>query len=407
MASNPFGKLGLQDAEEALKSIGVDAFFRSASERLDGGHVVVDSRRLIMAGSNDYLGLSHHPEVIEAAVAAVRRYGTSVSGSRPLNGTLDLHERLEARLAGFLGQPSAMVVTTGYQANLALSALLGPNDVAFSDARNHASLIEATRLGAGSVRVYRHGDVDHLAELLAQAPAGTGRLIITDGVFSMEGDAAPLRALRQLADEHGARLIVDSAHDLGMLGRRGAGLSELCGLEERTDLITATFSKALGSIGGALAGPAENVRYLRYNARSATFSAALPPASAAAALTALDIIESQPERRERLFRLAEGLHNGARRLGFDTSPSTTPIVPLWFPDIPAAGAYWTALFEEGVFTNLVGPPAVAPGRAMLRMTLTAGHDDGDLDAVLAAMARATRKLGSPGRPLPPITLTRV
>jgi len=246
MASNPFGKLGLQDAEEALKSIGVDAFFRPASERLDGAHVVVDGRRLIMAGSNDYLGLSHHPEVIEAAVAAVRRYGTSVSGSRPLNGTLDLHERLEARLAGFLGQPSAMVVTTGYQANLALSALLGPNDVAFSDARNHASLIEATRLGAGSVQVYRHGDVDHLAELLARAPAGTGRLIITDGVFLMEGDAAPLRALRQLADVHGARLIVDSAHDLGMLGRRGAGLSELCGLEERTDIITATFSKALG-----------------------------------------------------------------------------------------------------------------------------------------------------------------
>lgn len=405
MTVDPFAKRGLHDADALLRSGGVNAFFRTLAGRTAGGHVLIDGRAVLMAGSNDYLGLSHHPRVIDAAVAALRRYGASVSGSRTLNGSLDLHEELETRIAAFLGQPSAIVTTTGFQANLALAALLGRHDVAFSDRHNHASLIEGLRLGHGRTRGYRHADPEHLRGLLSTAPEDAGRLIVTDGVFSMEGDAAPLRELRALADEYGAKLIVDSAHDLGVWGARGAGLSEYLGVEDRADLITGTFSKAFGSIGGVLAGPAANVRYLRYNARSVLFSAALPPASAAAALAALEVIEAEPQLRQRLFRLGEGLHNGLRALGFDTSPSTTPIVPVSFPGVAAAGEFWAGLLDEGVFTNLLGPPATSAGNGMLRLTLTAAHDESHLAALLTAFAKVSDRLRPPRTAdLPPITL---
>ncbi|MBG0563693.1 aminotransferase class I/II-fold pyridoxal phosphate-dependent enzyme [Actinoplanes aureus] len=406
MIVDPFAKGGLHQAEAILKAHGVDAYFRSTATRTGDSHAVIDGRTVMLAGSNDYLGLSTHPAVVEAAVTATRRLGTSVGGSRALTGTLDLHGELEERLATFLGQEAAVVTTTGFQANLALSALLGRSDVAFLDARVHASLIEAARLGWGRVRRYRHLDVAHLRELLAAAPAGSGRLVVTDGMFSMDGDVADLRALREAADEYGAKLVVDAAHDMGVLGSRGAGLAEHCGVEDRVDLITGTFSKAFGSIGGVLAGPASNVRYLRYNARPILFSAALPPASAAAALAALTVIETEPERRTRTLDLAEGLHNGLRALGFDTRPSATPIVPVRFPDLAAAGAFWAGLFRAGVFTNLVAAPAI-PAGAMLRLTLTANHDETHLATVLEAVEAVGRRLGVPRRPdLPPVSLAR-
>jgi 8-amino-7-oxononanoate synthase len=390
MVADPFAKSGLHDAEAVLKAHGVDAYFRSWPAHY------------ILAASNDYLGLSRHPRVIAAATEALAEYGASVSGSRPLTGTIALHEVLEARMATFLGQESAVVATTGFQANLALSAAMGRDDVAFGDARNHASLVEGLRLGTGTVRSYRHGDLDHLRRRLAAADGPGGRLIVTDGVFSMEGDVAPLRGLREVADEFGAKLIVDSAHDIGVLGRRGAGLAE----DQRMDLITATFSKAFGSIGGVIAGPAANVRLLRYNARPLVFSAGLPPASAAAALAALDVIEAEPERRDRLFDLTRTLHDGLRALGLDTRPSTTPIVPVPFPDMATAGEFWAGLTEEGVVTSLVGPPATA--RAMLRVTLTAAHDAGHAARVLKAFARVADRLGTPrsAAPLPPVKLSR-
>lgn len=401
MSADPFDKGGLHDAEAVLKAHGVDAYFREIAERTGDSHAIIDGRKVLMAGSNDYLGLSTHPKVVEAAVAATRRLGTTVSGSRPLSGSLVLHGELEERMAAFLRQPAAVVTTTGFQANLALSALIGRGDLVFADARNHASLVEAGRLGLGTFRRYRHGDLAHLRQLLDKAAPGTGRLIMTDSVFSMEGDPADLRGLRAVADEYGAKLIIDAAHDFGVLGKRGAGLAEVCGVEDRIDLITATFSKAFASIGGVLAGPAANVRYLRYNARPMIYSAALPPASAAAALAALEIIEAEPERRHRVLDLASDLHNGLRELGFDTRPSTTPIVPVSFPSMAEAGAHWAALFDDGVFTNLSGPPAAAG--AMLRVTLTANHDETHLERVLDAFDR----LDAPRENhIPPVTLTR-
>ncbi|MBB2940466.1 8-amino-7-oxononanoate synthase [Actinoplanes lutulentus] len=402
MVIDPFAKAGLHDAEAVLQAHGVDAYFRAVEGWTSDGYAILDGRKVLMAGSNDYLGLSRHPRVIAAAVEALGRYGTSVSGSRPLNGTIDLHERLEARIAAFLGQESAAVATTGFQANLALAAAMGPGDVAFSDARNHASLIDGLRLGAGTVRSYRHTDLAHLRRRLEAATEPGGRLIVTDGVFSMEGDVAPLRGLRDLADEFGAKLIVDSAHDLGVLGHRGAGLHEATGLSSRADLITATFSKALGSTGGVIAGPAANVRRLRYNARSLVFSAGLPPASAAAALAALEVLIEEPQRRERLHTLSRLLHNGLRAIGLDTRPSVTPIVPLSFPDMASAGTFWAALCEAGVLVNLVGPPATS--RAMLRITLTATHDESHAERVVKAVTEVAHRLGTPRapHPLPPV-----
>ncbi|MEU4423401.1 pyridoxal phosphate-dependent aminotransferase family protein [Actinoplanes sp. NPDC024001] len=407
MTVDPFAKGGLHQAEAILKAHGVDAYFRSMAARTGDSHAVIDGRKVMLAGSNDYLGLSTHPAVIEAAVNAARRLGTSAGGSRALSGTLDLHGELEERIAAFLGQEAAVVTTTGFQANLALSALLGRSDIAFLDARVHASLLEAARLGWGRVRRYRHLDTAHLRELLAAAPDDAGRLVVTDGMFSMDGDVADLRALRDAADDFGAKLIVDAAHDMGVLGNRGAGLAEHCEVEDGLDLITATFSKAFASIGGVLAGPAGNVHYLRSNARSILFSAALPPASAAAALAALTVVETEPERRTRTLDLAEGLHNGLRTLGFDTRPSTTPIVPVRFADLAAGGAFWAALFRAGVFTNLVAAPAIPGGGAMLRLTLTANHDETHLATVLEAFDTAGRRLGVPRGPdLPPVRLTR-
>ncbi|WP_433365168.1 aminotransferase class I/II-fold pyridoxal phosphate-dependent enzyme [Actinoplanes sp. CA-142083] len=403
MSVDPFGKGGLHEAEVVLKAHGVDAFFREAAERTGDSHVVIDGRKVLMAGSHDYLGLSTHPHVVEAAVRAVRRWGTTVSGSRPLSGSLVLHRELEDRLAAFLGQEAATLTNSGFQANLALSSLMGRHDVVFADARNHASLVDAARLGWG--RVHRYKNLDQLGKQLADAPSGTGRLILTDGVFSMDGDAADLRGLRALADHHGAKLVVDAAHDMGVLGARGRGLVEHCGLDDRVDLISVTLSKSLASIGAALAGPAAHVNYLRTNARPILYSVAVPPASAAAALAALDVVETEPERRRHVLDLAEGLHNGLRRMGLDTRPSTTPVVPVRFADMATAGAFWAALFEAGVFTNLVGPPA--SGTAMLRLTLTANHDETHLATVLEACDRAARQLGVPRVPdIPEVALTR-
>ncbi|MCO8277994.1 pyridoxal phosphate-dependent aminotransferase family protein [Actinoplanes sp. TRM 88003] len=404
--ADPFAKNGLHDIEAVLKARGVDAFYRAVQGWTEDGYALLDGREVVMAGSNDYLGLSRHPRVLAAAVEAIGRYGTSVSGSRALNGTIELHEALEARLARFLGQEAAAVATTGFQAGLALSAALGRDDVAFGDIRNHASLVDGMRMGLGTVRSYRHCDPDHLRQRLRASAGPGGRLVVTDGVFSMEGDAAPLRALREVADEFGARLIVDSAHDFGVLGRSGAGLTESAGLTDRVDLIIVTMSKALGSTGGVIAGPAANVRQLRYNARSLLFSAALPPASAAAALAALDVLEAEPERRDRLHRLSRLLHDGLRAIGFDTRPSTTPIVPVTFPDVPTAGAFWAGLCEAGVITNLSGPPAAK--RAMLRVTVTAALDTPHVERVLRAFSVVAERLGTPraDEPLPPVELTR-
>ncbi|SFK89889.1 aminotransferase class I/II-fold pyridoxal phosphate-dependent enzyme [Streptomyces pini] len=385
-------------------------YYRPLSPR--GAEVGIDGRTVVMAGCNDYLGLSADPRVTEAAARALRRYGVSCSGSRVLNGTLALHEELEGRLAAFVGGEAALVTTTGFQANLALAALLDERDAVFADMSNHASLVDAVRLGGAAHHRYRHRDLGHLGRLLAASESasesasdpgrGRGRLIVTDGMFSMEGDLCPLPGIVELARRHGARLVVDGAHDIGLLGAGGRGVTEHFGLTGEVDLVTGTLSKCFGSVGGMLIGPASVVEHLRHSARSVLFSAAMPPPSAAAALASLDIIESEPERRRRVFGHARRLLAGLRSLGWDTGDSTTPVVPVYVGDSRLCLRVWQELLDAGVFTNAVVAPAVARNRALIRVTPQAIHTDDHITRVLDAFARVRRGLGrllpAPGGP---------
>ncbi|MDG9703509.1 aminotransferase class I/II-fold pyridoxal phosphate-dependent enzyme [Streptomyces sp. DH37] len=371
-------------------------YYRPLTAR--GAEVGIDGRTVVMAGCNDYLGLSTDPRVTEAAARALRRYGVSCSGARVLNGTLTLHEELEDRLAAFVGGEAALVTTTGFQANLALAALLDEDDTVFADMSNHASLVDAVRLSGAAHRRYRHCDLGHLDRLLAASDPASGRLVVTDGMFSMEGDLCPLPGIVALARHHGARLVVDGAHDIGLLGARGRGVTEHFGLTGEVDLVTGTLSKCFGSVGGMLVGPAPVVEHLRYGARSVLFSAAMPPASAAAALASLDIIESEPERRQRVFGHARRLLAGLRSQGWDTGRSATPVVPVYVGDSRLCLRVWQELLDAGVFTNAVVAPAVARNRALIRVTPQAVHTDAHIDRILGAFAEARRRVG----PLPPV-----
>lgn len=365
------------------------------------GEALLEGRRVVMTASNDYLGLSGDPRVKAAAGRAVDRYGTSCSGSRLICGTLPLHKELEERLAAFLGCEAALVTTTGFQANLALTALFGAGDIVFSDGANHASLVDAIRLGAAAKRPYPHSDMADLERLLAAADPEAAKVIVTDGLFSMEGDLCRLPELAALARRHGARLVVDGAHDIGLLGARGRGVAEHFGMPDAIDLHTGTLSKCFGSIGGFVAGSADVIGYLRYSARSVIFSASMPPASVAAALAALDIIESEPERRTRVLDLAGRLRSGLRALGFDTGDSTaiTPIIPVRIGDGELCGQMWKEVLDEGVFTQAMVAPAVPLGEALIRLAVQATHTDDHLTRILHAFAAAGRRLGliaSPG-----------
>lgn len=296
--------------------------------------VVVRGERKVMMGSNNYLGLTHHPRVLAAAEMALKRYGTGCTGSRFLNGTLDLHEELEERLARFLTQEAALVFSTGYQTNLGtIATLIGRGDHLFMDKLNHASIVDGARLSYGTVHRYTHGDLEMLERQLADTPPGAGKLIVTDGIFSMEGDIVDLPALVALAEFHDAQVMVDDAHAFGVLGDCGAGTAQHFRLENRVDLIMATFSKSLASIGGVIAGPEVAIHYLKHNARSLIFSASMPPASVATVLAALDVIEEEPERRAALWRNTGRMQAGLKELGFDIGVSETPVVPVLIGEI--------------------------------------------------------------------------
>lgn len=355
--------------------------------------VVIRGERKIMVGSNNYLGLTHHPYVLERAREALYRYGTGCTGSRFLNGTLDLHEELEARLARLMGQESALVFSTGYQTNLgAISTLVGRNGVVVQDRLNHASLVDGAMLGHGKMVRYPHGDLGALRRVL-EANSRKGVLIVTDGVFSMEGDIAPLPALVELAEEFGARLMVDDAHSVGVLGRHGGGTAQHFDLEGRPDLVMATFSKSFASIGGALAGPEYVIHYLKHHARPLIFSASMPPSAVATVLACLEVMEQEPARREALWENADYLRNGLRALGFDTGISETPIIPVATGMMEHTFVFWRALFDAGVFTNPVLPPAVPESECRLRTSVMATHTHDQLDAVLDAFGRVGRELG--------------
>jgi 8-amino-7-oxononanoate synthase len=397
---------------QAAREIDAVPYFRRL-ESAAAPIVEMEGEQRIMLGSNNYLGLTADPRVIEAAHEAIRRYGTGVTGSRLLNGTLDLHLELEAELAGWMETEDALVFSTGHQANLgAIGTILGPQDTVVVDSGDHASILDGVLLSRAKLRAFRHNRLDLLEKRLKQAEAdGGGILVVVDGVFSMEGDVAPLPEIADLAERHGARLMVDEAHGLGVLGARGAGASELLGVEERVDLRMATFSKSLASCGGVIAGPADVIDFLRIQSRPFLFTASGVPAAVGAALAATRICRSDEGRElfARVLANGEYLNAGLRALGFhvvdpvalpDGTRVATPIVPVLVADDWKAALLWKALYEAGVYVNVALHPAVPPGGALLRTSVMATHERATLDAALEAFAAVKRAFEAEHGPLP-------
>ena len=381
-----------KEAEEAKKA-GLYFLFR-VIESAQGPEVIVKGRKLIMAGSNNYLGLTSHPRVKEAAIKAIEKYGTGCAGSRFLNGNLDIIEELEVKLARFFRKEAALVFATGYQTNLGIiSALLGRKDVAILDKYDHASIIDACRLAMCQVKRFKHNDVEDLERVLKSLPPNVGKLVIVDGVFSMEGDIAPLPEIIQVCERYGARLMVDDAHGIGVLGKSGRGTAEHFGVEDEVDLIMGTYSKSLATIGGFVVGPKKVIEYIKHFARPLIFSAAIAPPLAAAASAALDVIEEEPELRERLWKNTRKMLEGFKRLGFDTGNSQTPIIPIIIGGIERTFKMCGLLETYGVFANPVLPPATPPGRELIRTSFMATHTDEHLDKILWAFEKAGKELG--------------
>lgn len=378
--------------ESGLRQSGHYFFFRQLESGQDS-EVVVGGKRVIMVGSNNYLGLTSHPRVKEAAIKAIEKYGTGCAGSRFLNGNLDIHEELEIKLARFFGKEAAAVFATGYQTNLGLiSALVDRHDVAIIDRSDHASIYDGCRLSAGKVHRYDHNDMDDLKKVL-EATAGKGQLIIVDGIFSMEGDIVDLPNIVKLARAYGAKIMVDDAHAVGVLGAGGRGTAAYFGLENEVDLIMGTHSKSLAAIGGYVAGRADVISWIRHIGRSMMFSASLPPALVATVSMALDIIEEEPELRARLWENTHKMLKGYKDLGFDTGMSETPIIPVIIKDTMKTYEMCRLLYENGVFVNAVISPAVPQGRELLRTSYMATHTKEQLDKVLAAFEKVGKQVG--------------
>lgn len=379
------------EADEA-KAAGYYFLFRKIESAQDT-EVIVGGRKLIMAGSNNYLGLTNHPKVKEAAIKAVEKYGSGCAGSRFLNGNLDIHDELEEKLAAFFRQEAAVIFATGYQTNLGtISSLMGRNDVIILDKFDHASIIDGCRLSFGKVRKFRHNDMQDLERVLSSASDTAGKLIIVDGIFSMEGDITSLPDVIALAKKYGARVMVDDAHAIGVLGEGGRGTAEHFHLEDEVDMIMGTYSKTLAAIGGFICASREVTNYVRHFARSLIFSASLAPALVAAVSAALDVIQEEPELRERLWHNTRKMLKGFKELGFNTGTSETPIIPIIIGDQMKTFEMCGLLQEYGVFVNPTISPAVPPGRELLRTSYMATHTDEQLDRMLDAFERAGRKL---------------
>lgn len=378
----------VKDAKES----GVYPYFIPLDEN-EGTEVIYQGRHVIMCGSNNYLGLTTHPKVKQAAIDAVERYGTSCTGSRFLNGNMSLHEKLEAELAEWVGKEDSLVFSTGMQVNLGtISAIVGRDDIIILDKDDHASIVDGAFLSGGKIERYRHNDMDHLKRVLASLPEDKGKLMVVDGLFSMEGDIAPLPELVPLCKEYGIRLMVDDAHAMGVLGG-GRGTAAHFDMTDDVDLIMSTFSKSFASLGGFIAGDADVVDYIKHNARSLIFSASIPPSNAAAALAALEVMREEPDRAIRVNQIAEKMRTEYKRLGFDTGDSVTPVIPIIIGDDDLTFLAWKLLFENGVFVNPVISPAVSPGRQLLRTSYMATHTDEQLEQVLEIFAGVGKELG--------------
>jgi len=394
---NIFDKCNGYTIPEEIRARGIYPYFQPIQEST-ATEARIGGVWKIMVGSNNYLGLTHHPQVLAAASAAMHRYGSGSTGSRFLNGTLDLHEELEDRFAKFFRKEAALVFTTGYQASLgAIGAIAGRGDHLFLDRLDHASLVDAARLGFAEIHRYPHADFAALDRQLSAAPEHAAKLVITDGVFSMEGTIVDLPRLFAVTREHGAQLLVDEAHALGVLGDNGAGTARHFGMEQDVDLVLATFSKSLASVGGVVAGPTKAISWIRHHARALIFTASMPPASLAGVLAALDVMRDEPERRERLWHNTRRVAAGLRALGFEIGAAETPIIPVLAGDMWRAMGMWRALFDAGVFTHPIVPPAVAPDGCRIRVSMSAEHSDEQVDRVLDAFSRtASTLLSVPG-----------
>ncbi len=380
-----------QDAKRAM-AMGFYPYFREISSEQDT-EVICNGLKMLMLGSNSYLGLTIHPKVKEASIAAVKKYGSGCAGSRFLNGTLDIHIQLEEELARLVGKGAALAYPTGYQANVGcISAMVNKDEFMITDKFDHASIIDGCALSLGTMLRFNHNDMASLERVL-QKIEGKNSLIIVDGIFSMEGDIANLPEIVKLTQKYGAALMVDEAHSLGVLGDLGAGAAAHFGLTAETDLIMGTFSKSLASVGGFIAADEDVIHYLKHKSRALIFSASLPPASTASVLAALKIMEEEPERIERLWEITRYMLKEFQAMGYNTGTSCTPVIPLHVGEMHVAFNMWKRLGEEGVFINPVVPPAVPPNSCLIRCSFMATHTNAQLDFALDKFRAIGKELG--------------
>jgi 8-amino-7-oxononanoate synthase len=392
MVSDIFEKcFNFQVANEFKKMGYYPYYHRVESEQ--GPEITVEGKKRVVVCSNNYLGLSNHPKVIEASVKATKHYGTSCTGSRFLNGTNDLHEKVERKFAKFVDKEDAILFTTGHHANLgALSCLVSKNETVITDRLDHASIVDGCRLSFGQMARFRHNDMLDLERQLIKHQ-GKGMLIVVDGVFSMEGDIAKLPEISKLAQKYGARVFVDEAHSLGVIGQNGRGTGEHFNMENEVDVLMATASKSMASIGGFIASKVEVIDYIKHNARSIIFTASLPPHCVGAIDAALDLIQQEPERRVKLMDIAKKMKEAFKSLGFNTNNSESPIIPLVVGTDIMAFKMWRMLFDEGVFASPVVTPAVPEGQAIIRTSYMATHTEQHLDFILEKFKKVGKVCG--------------
>ncbi len=375
------------------RATGLYPYFRTISSAQDS-EVIINGKKVLMLGSNSYLGLTNHPKIKEATIKAVEKYGSGCAGSRFLNGTLDIHIELEQALARLVNKEAVLLYSTGFQVNLGvISALVGKGDYVLADKSDHASIVEGCKLSPGEFVRFTHRDMAALENRLQNIDPLAGKLIVVDGVFSMEGDIIQLPDVCRLASQYGAAVMVDDAHAIGVIGRNGSGTASHFGLTDQVQLIMGTFSKSLASLGGFIASDAATIDFLKHTSRVQIFSASMSPANTAAARAAVEIMISEPERTERLWRNTKRMKQGLISLGFDLGASETPILPVYCRDLMVAFKLCKRLEEEGVFVNPVVSPAVLPGQELIRLSLMATHTDQQIDFALDKLGKVGRELG--------------
>jgi 8-amino-7-oxononanoate synthase len=383
---------GFTRAEEAM-AMGIYPFF-TPIEEISGNKVKVGGKEMIMVGSNNYLGLLDDPRAQKAAQEAIERYGVATCGSRFLNGTLDIHVELEEKLARFMKKEAALAFSTGFQTNQGIiSTLICRGDAVITDQMIHASIIDSCRLSYGDAYKYKHNDMADLKKQLSSIGDDIGKMIVVDGVFSMEGDLANLPDIVELAKKYNAQIMVDDAHGIGVMGKNGRGTAEHFGVEDEIDLIMGTFSKSFASLGGMVTGNKKVISYIKHFARSLIFSASITPASVATVLATLDIIQKEPGRRERLWEITKKMKSGFQSMGYDTGPTESPIIPVYIRNDELAFMLWKLLRENGIFTNPIVYPAVPKGEALIRTSYSATHSEEELDTVLGIFEKCGKQLG--------------